>query len=180
MLSSDGVILKLNPLGENGFIVTWCTPLGIIQTAAKSARKSTSPFAGRLDLFYQCYLHWKPSTRSSLHTLTAVDVISPRLSLRQNFFNLKLAGYFSRLCLQVLEKDTPIPEFYDLLQRALQYLEQSEATQKALIHFENELVRLHGMSHPNIPAHVLLKSHFGKLPSQRDKLLLALPPEKQK
>ena len=77
----------------------------------------------------------------------------------------------------MLEPDTPIPEFYDLLQRAYAYLEKNVPSVRAVLHFEQELARLHGISHPGIPAHVILKSHFGKLPPQRERLLRELEPQ---
>lgn len=45
-MNAEATVLKLYPLGENGLIVVWCTEEGIIRTAAKSARKPNSPFAG--------------------------------------------------------------------------------------------------------------------------------------
>ena len=157
-MNAEATVLKLYPLGENGLIVVWCTEEGIIRTAAKSARKPNSPFAGRLDL----------------HSLTSADLLSPRLPLRKSYLRLSAAGYFARLFLQMLEPDTPIPEFYDLLQRAYAYLENNDPSLRAVLHFEQELARLHGIAHPGIPAHVILKSHFGKLPPQREKLLGSL------
>ena len=53
-MNAEATVLKLYPLGENGLIAVWCTEEGLIRTAAKSARKTGSPFAGRLDIFYQC------------------------------------------------------------------------------------------------------------------------------
>ena len=152
-MNAEATVLKLYPLGENGLIAVWCTEEGLIRTAAKSARKTGSPFAGRLDIFYQCRMQWTQAKKGDLHSA---------------------AGYFARLFLQMLEPDTPIPEFYDLLQRAYTYLENNDPTLRAVLHFEQELARLHGIAHPGIPAHVILKSHFGKLPPQREKLLGSL------
>lgn len=45
-MNADATVLKLYPLGENGLIVVWCSGEGIIRTAAKGARKQSSPFAG--------------------------------------------------------------------------------------------------------------------------------------
>lgn len=116
--------------------------------------------------------------KGDLHILTSADLLSPRLALRKNYLRLSAAGYFARLFLQMLEPDTPIPEFYDLLQRAYTYLENNDPTLRAVLHFEQELARLHGIAHPGIPAHVILKSHFGKLPPQREKLLGSLEQKK--
>lgn len=49
-MNAEATVLKLYPLGENGLIAVWCTEEGLIRTAAKSARKPCSPFAGRLDI----------------------------------------------------------------------------------------------------------------------------------
>ena len=173
-MNAEATVLKLYTLGENGLIAVWCTEEGLIRTAAKSARKPCSPFAGRLDIFYQCRMQWTQAKKGDLHTLTSADLLSPRLALRKSYLRLSAAGYFARLFLQMLEPDTPIPEFYDLLQRAYTYLENNDPTLRAVLHFEQELARLHGIAHPGIPAHVILKSHFGKLPSQREKLLGSL------
>ena len=42
-MNADATVLKLYPLGENGLIVVWCSGEGIIRTAAKGARKQSSP-----------------------------------------------------------------------------------------------------------------------------------------
>ena len=157
-MNAEATVLKLYPLGENGLIAVWCTEEGLIRTAAKSARKPGSPFAGRLDIFYQCRMQWTQAKKGDLHTLTSADLLSPRLALRKSYLRLSAAGYFARLFLQMLEPDTPIPEFYDLLQRAYTYLENNDPTLRAVLHFEQELARLHGIAHPGIPAHVILKS----------------------
>ena len=133
-MNAEATVLKLYPLGENGLIVVWCTEEGIIRTAAKSARKPNSPFAGSLDLFYQCRMQWTQAKTGDLHSLTSADLLSPRLPLRKSYLRLSAAGYFARLFLQMLEPDTPIPEFYDLLQRAYAYLENNDPTLRAVLH----------------------------------------------
>lgn len=82
-MNAEATVLKLYPLGENGLIAVWCTEEGLIRTAAKSARKTGSPFAGRLDIFYQCRMQWTQAKKGDLHTLTSADLLSPRLALRK-------------------------------------------------------------------------------------------------
>lgn len=176
-MNTEATLLKLYPLGEAGLIAIWCSEQGIIKTAAKSARKPNSPFAGRLDIFYQCHIQWTRAKRGDLHSLSSAELLSPRLSLRENYIRLSVAGYFAKLLLQIVEPDAPVPDFYNLLQRAYYYLEHNDPTPKAITHFEEELVRIHGILHPYIPAHVILKSHFGQLPLQREKLLNSLMPK---
>lgn len=159
-MNAEATVLKLYPLGENGLIAVWCTEEGLIRTAAKSARKPGSPFAGCLDIFYQCRMQWTQAKKGDLHTLTSADLLSPRLALRKSYLRLSAAGYFARLFLQMLEPDTPIPEFYDLLQRAYTYLENNDPTLRAVLHFEQELARLHGIAHPGITTD---KDAFGQI-----------------
>lgn len=56
-------------------------------------------------------MQWTQAKKGDLHTLTSADLLSPRLALRKNYLRLSAAGYFARLFLQMLEPDTPIPEF---------------------------------------------------------------------
>ena len=76
-MNAEATVLKLYPLGENGLIAVWCTEEGLIRTAAKSARKPGSPFAGCLDIFYQCRMQWTQAKKGDLHTLTSADLLSP-------------------------------------------------------------------------------------------------------
>ena len=89
-MNAEATVLKLYPLGENGLIAVWCTEEGLIRTAAKSARKPGSPFAGCLDIFYQCRMQWTQAKKGDLHTLTSADLLSPRLALRKSY--LRLSG----------------------------------------------------------------------------------------
>lgn len=119
-------------------------------------------------------MQWTQAKTGDLHSLTSADLLSPRLpSGKATSGSAQQAT--SRACFsKCWSRTTPIPEFYDLLQRAYAYLENNDPTLRAVLHFEQELARLHGIAHPGIPAHVILKSHFGKLPPQREKLLGSL------
>lgn len=173
-MNAEATVLKLYPLGENGLIVVWCTEEGIIRTARQKRQKAQQPLC-RAPGPLLPVPHAVDAGKNGRPALpTSADLLSPRLPLRKSYLRLSAAGYFARLFLQMLEPDTPIPEFYDLLQRAYAYLENNDPSLRAVLHFEQELARLHGIAHPGIPAHVILKSHFGKLPPQREKLLGSL------
>ena len=45
----------------------------------------------------------------------------------------------------VTEPEHPVPELFDLLLRALGYLDTGQANTRALLHFESELARLLGI-----------------------------------
>lgn len=167
METDMGIILRHYPLGEAGLIVVFCTANhGIIRTAARSAQRPKSAFFGQLDLFCSCEIAWNPSQKSDLHPLQSARLISPRLKLRESWQNLSLAGYFTQLLLCVTEKDTPIPGFYGLLDRALDYLCLNPPTQKTLHQFEYRMAQLHGLPHAQALAQL-----FHPLPNSRIRLL---------
>lgn len=170
-----GNVLKTYPLGENGLIVVWCTAEhGILRTSARGAQKAGSSFSGRLDLFYSCELGFNSSRQGDLHPLTQVALLKPRLGLRKNLATLKLAGYMAHLTLATVEHGTPIPEFYDLLDRALDYLCEHEGSLRILAHFEKRLAEEHGLYQPGVPPVSALAGHFPHLPRERDDLLKLL------
>src|SRR5438876_6348436 len=64
-----GIVLRLYPLTETSLIIQWLTPnFGRLATVAKGARRSKSPFRGKLDLFYLAEFTFNRSRRSELHT----------------------------------------------------------------------------------------------------------------
>ncbi len=174
MNESHATLLKTYPLGETGLIVVWLTEThGIIRTSAKGALRPQSQYQGQLDLFFHSLIHWKEARNGDLHTLAAATLHQPRFDIRGEYIRLSLASYFARLILLVVEPGTPAPEFYDLLERALNYLEQESPSRKALLHFEKEIIRLHGLQGSNLAPHVAIRHHFGKIPLQQRESLLA-------
>src|SRR6185503_3997871 len=90
-----GLILRTRPLTETSLIVQWLTrDLGRISTVAKGARRTKSPFHGKLDLFYLADLSFQRSRRSELHALREVSVQDFHAPLRQNVNYLQQAAYF--------------------------------------------------------------------------------------
>lgn len=171
-----GCILRLLPLGDYGLIVYWCTEKhGILHTAARNARKPGSDFAGRLDLFHECELLFSPAKRGDLATLHSVELLSPRLAIRSNLNRLCLAGYMARLLLATVETEAPAEDWHGLMSGALNYINDNEARQAILLHFEKRLAALHGLYSADIsPYHALLQ-HFRHLPANRAELMHQLP-----
>ena len=134
-------------LTESSLIVTWFTQShGKLKTVAKGARRPKSPFAGRLDLFFAADITFSLSRRSELHSLREVELRDPREGLRKRYERTLLAAYFVELTEMTTEFEHPAPEIYDLLKRALDYLDQTEPTRRAMLHFEGRLGRLLGGS----------------------------------
>lgn len=176
MISDQGTILRLYPLRETSVIAVWLTAThGILRTVAKSATRAGGAFLGHLDLFFHNDLQWKTARQGDLHHLTSTTVINTRGGLRLDYGRLSLASYFSKLILQTVEPATPASDYFDLMQRALAHLEQAAASRRALLHFERELARLHGIGQGDSPAWVMLNKQFGSLPRMRASLWDRLP-----
>lgn len=178
MESTHAILLRKRKLSDTSLIVSWCTSsLGCVQTVAKGARGAKSPFAGKLDLFYEAEIQIARSRRSNLHTLREVSLTNPFRGIRESYGRMQAAAYFVELIEICTESDHHDPELFGLLQRAFGYLSANDPTLRAVSHFETELARIAGVHDAKKikqdPAFALA-SLFGKLPRSRAPLLKAL------
>ena len=158
-------------LTETSLIVTWLTEShGRLKTVAKGARGAKSAFAGQLDLFFLGEISYVHSSRSELHALREVRLVETHPQLRFDYPRLALAAYFAELIELVTEPDHPVPELYDLLKRALAYLNAHPANQRALVHFEKEVARSLGIHQETTAPATAIARVYHKLPPSRDRL----------
>ena len=162
-------------------IVSWCTEsFGCIHTVAKGARRAKSPFAGKLDLFFEAEISVVRSRKSDLHTLTEVVVKNPFAGIRSNYLRMQTAAYFVELIEICTERDHREPELFGLLRRAFGYLDANDSTARAVAHFETELARIagvHDMKSLKADPAFALGNLFGRLPLSRTPLLKTLAAE---
>ena len=144
---------------------------------AKGARRAKSPFAGKLDLFFEADIQIARSRKSSLHTLTEVVLRNPFAGIRRNYLRTQTAAYFVELIEICTERDHHEPELFSLLRRAFGYLDANDPVLRAVSHFETELARIAGVHDVKTlksdPAFAL-GNLFGKLPLARTPLLKTL------
>jgi DNA repair protein RecO (recombination protein O) len=189
--STAAILLRKRKFSDTSLIVSWCTQsLGCIQTVAKGARRAKSPFAGKLDLFFETEIQIARSRKSDLHTLTEVVLKNPFAGIRTNYLRTQTAAYFVELIEICTERDHHEPELFSLLRRALGYLDANDPALRAVSHFETELARIAGVhdvksvgeagsfprdanSVPYNPAFAL-GNLFGRLPLSRTPLLKTL------
>ena len=146
MESSAAILLRRTKLSETSFIITWLTEVhGLIKTVAKGARRPKSPFAGRLDLFFEADIQFVRSRRSELHALRELTLHATHDALRQSYVRLELGAHFVELIELTSVADHPIPEVFNLLWRALGFLDANEPSSRALLHFERELALALGL-----------------------------------
>lgn len=176
---TPAILLRKRNLTETSLLVTWFTENhGRLKTVAKGARRPKSPFAGRLDLFYECEIQFARSRRSDLHTLGELVLRTTYEGLRLDARRVALAAYFVELLELVTEAEHPVPELFELFQRALAHLNKTPASMRALLHFEAELARLLGIQNPAITAAVAIGRVYHRLPPPRPQLVKTLPPGK--
>ena len=144
--STSGIILRTRALTETSLIVNWLTPeFGRLSTVAKGARRPKSPFAGKLDLFYEADFNFARSRRSELHTLREVSLRETHTALRHELGRLQQASYCAALIEQTTEVDTPLPEIHALFSGLLKHVAQHPPKPRTIFAFELKLLRLLGL-----------------------------------
>ena len=176
MDSTPAVLLRKSRFSDTSLVVTWLTlAYGRVRTLAKGALQPKSRFAGVLDLFHTCDVILQRSTRSDLHLLKECSLAPDHRGIRRDYATLSLAAYFGELLELATELDHAVPELFDLLQRAVGFLATKTPTQRALVHFEEELVRLLGINHPGATAILSIGRAYHRIPSTRANTLKVLP-----
>jgi DNA repair protein RecO (recombination protein O) len=178
MQSTAAILLRKRKFSDTSLIVSWCTEsLGCIHTVAKGARRAKSPFAGKLDLFFEAEIQIAPSRKSNLHTLTEVVLRNPFGGIRLKYLRTQTAAYFVELIELCTERDHREPELFALLRRAFGYLDANDPNLRVATYFETELARITGVHDTKMrksdPAFAI-GNLFGKLPLSRTPLLKTL------
>jgi DNA repair protein RecO (recombination protein O) len=174
--SLNGIVLRRVRFSDSSLIVSWLTDRhGRLKTIAKGALRPKSPFAGRLDLFFQCDLLLSQSRRSDLHVLREVAVRTTFDQIRKDYLKTRVASYFVELIEEVTECDHPVTDIYQLFQRALEYLNSKTPEPRGILFFESELCKCLGLHPPDKrSAAEAIISTFGRLPKSRADLLAKL------
>jgi DNA repair protein RecO (recombination protein O) len=170
--SARGIVIRTRKLTESSLIVTWCSEeWGVLKTVAKGARKARSSFAGQLDLFVEGELMWYRSRVSDLHTLKELRVTSVRQPLRTSYGRTVTAAYLGELVERAVESESAVPEVFDLLRRALDFLAEGGELHRALPFFEKELAGFLGLGRGRGYAGRLEDVLSGGFPRSRSEVL---------
>jgi len=144
--NAHGIILRTRPLTETSLIIHWLTPdLGRIATVAKGARRAKSPFAGKLDLFYEADFSFSRSRSSELHNLREVKSYGSHPAIRENIVKLQQAAYAAHFIEQTTETETPLPEIFELLRGFLKLLCEQSPQPQTIFALELKLLRELGL-----------------------------------
>ncbi|HAV61840.1 MAG TPA: DNA repair protein RecO [Verrucomicrobiales bacterium] len=143
---AKGLILRTRPLTETSLIVHWLTAdAGRIATVAKGARRPKSAFRGKLDLFFMADFTFARSRRSELHTLREVRLTETHAPLRRDLDLLQQAAYAAGFVERATERETPVPEVFDLMRGFLGALADHPWRMDSVLWFELKLLAALGM-----------------------------------
>lgn len=171
MEQARAILLRRHRFSETSLIVVWLSDRhGKVKTAVRSASKPGSPFAGRLELFTEAEISFKAPKSGDLHSLAEV-VPTPEAALPPGYDTVLAASYFAELCDLLTEPMHPVPEIFQLLQRAWGYLRTRQPDRRAVEHFEAELARVLGILEPGTPPFRALGAVAHRLPATRPRLL---------
>jgi DNA repair protein RecO (recombination protein O) len=172
----NGILLRRIRFSETSLILVWFTDLhGKTKTIAKGALRPNSPFMGKLDLFFHCELLLTLSRKSEIHGLREVSIKSQFGGIRTNYLKTSAASYFAELIESVSGLDHPAPELYELLLRALGYVDKKKPDIRGILFFESELCKCLGLYTPDLhSAADKLVETYGRLPRTRLSLMSLL------
>lgn len=169
METTSGILIRRVRWGDTSWITTWITlDHGKIKAVARGANRARSAFAGKIDLFHHAEITFKrPRAADALASLTDVSLRDPFDAAAVPAANLFLGGYFAEIVDECTEPGVPVPEVFDLLQRAFDYLRRKTADRRALAHFENELCRAIGIHGGRTSAVAALEAYCHRIPASR-------------
>jgi DNA repair protein RecO (recombination protein O) len=171
----NAILLRRIRFSETSLILTWFSQeAGKIKAIAKGALRSKSNFAGKLDLFFKCELSIARSNKSEIHSLREVVVCEPFLGIRSKYLNTLAGSYFMELVEETTELEHAEPEIFDLLSRALAFLEREQPTLRAVTFFEAQLAKALGMQAEESEASRNLTESLSRTPRTRAALLKEL------
>lgn len=171
MEKTEAILIDRSVYRESSLIVQWCAPeVGIFKTMAKGALRPKSAFVG-LDLFVSADVRFVRGRSTDLHTLAEAQWSNARLGLRQSYARVLAATYFVKLITQTVERETAIPAIYDLLHKALDYLNDHEPTMAVVDRFERRLAEDLGIAGQDGFASSIEEAFHRRLPVQRMQLM---------
>ena len=141
-----GIILRTRPLTETSLIVQWLArERGLISTVARGARRPKSVFIGKLDLYYTAHFTFQRSRRSELHTLREIELDGTNELVRHDLGWLNQAAYAGALIEHTSERETPVPEQYELILEFLGNLPKVPPNPATILRFELQLLQILGL-----------------------------------
>lgn len=140
MEKTQAILMGRSRISESSLLVTWCTKqFGLLRTRARGALRPASAFAGRLDLFVSAEIALSRPTRGETWTLSEVHLEQSRPGLRREYSRVLAAAYLVRVVQGVVEPLAPVEGLYELLAKALDYLDGHSPSPELIRRFERRV-----------------------------------------
>ncbi|MFV0337567.1 MAG: DNA repair protein RecO [Chthoniobacterales bacterium] len=173
---TSGFLLRRFRFSESSFIIVWLKrDFGKIKKSASGVLKAKSRFAGAVDIFYLSEINVLKSPKASGEIWNLCDESLERSFAgceRVRYLACSVAAYFSSLLDATTHIEEPCGELFDLLDRALRYLDGNVPDMPAVRHFEKELCRGLGLglAGGEVP-HQVLMDYTGKALAGRKEIV---------
>ena len=155
------IVLKNRPFSESDLIIQGLNPKGLrLSFIAKGALKSKRRFAGGL-LEPSSYieLEYRPSKKTSLHSIRQAWLLKSFYRLRESYSRLNLALYFLKLiCELSAEGGEEFEELFHLLGNALLEAEESPKPDSLKLFFQVKILFLQGILPKELSIPQILRS----------------------
>ena len=155
----EAINIRSRNTGEADKIITlFSKGRGKIQAIAKGARRPTSKFGGRLEIF--SHNHLQLATARSLDIISQCETIESFYKLRESKEKLNTGFYFIKLVDIITEDRQRNDELFDLLLEALHALGEFVDVDLLARVFEARLCEIEGL----MPSDQMLERKYKKLP----------------
>lgn len=160
LFRSQSIILRRIPYGEADLVVTFFSrDNGRMSGMAKSARKSMRRFGGALEPGTLVEMLYSERQSSELVFITEAQVKRSVVGIMKSLERIDAMGRALILALGFLRERQSAPEKFDLLDKRITYLSNTEPTGFDSLVFEIEWLRLCGFG-PNIHSCSLCKGEL--------------------
>jgi DNA repair protein RecO (recombination protein O) len=155
----EAINIRSRSAGEADKIITlFSKRYGKIQAIARGAKRPTSKFGGRLEIF--TYNHLQLATAKSLDILSQCETIESFYKLRENKEKLNAGFYMVKLIDIMTEDKQRNDDLFELLLDALYELQASVDANVLTRAFEVKLCKIEGL----LPSDPMLERKYKKLP----------------
>jgi DNA repair protein RecO (recombination protein O) len=159
LYNTESINIRSRNTGEADKIITlFSKRYGKIQAIAKGARRPTSKFGGRLELF--SYNHIQLATARTLDIISQCETIESFYKLREDKEKLNAGFYMVKLIDIITEDRQRNDELFALLLEALYSLQATSDAAKLSRAFEIKLCDIEGF----LPSDEMLERKYKRLP----------------
>jgi DNA repair protein RecO len=170
------ILLQKKAYSNTSWLCDWYShECGHFRALAKGGQRPKSGFAGQLDLFVTAQVRVLWGRNHGLAVMQECVVEKYRFELRHQYKQVLAASYFAFLVMDHTEMFSSLPELYDLLDRALDFLSEGDVSLRVVEHFEYRMAEVQGMMNESLPKSagigVLAQHHHRPIPKMRRELV---------